>query len=171
MSMRTAALNVPNACRRLASPVTAISLPPASPSAMAAATPRRRRLFAGQAQAGGTFAGPELQRQHAHADQVAAVDALVALGDHRPHAQQPRSLGRPVARRAGAVFLAGQHEQRHAFFLVLHRGVEDRHLLAVGQVPGDAALGAGRQLVLEARRWRRCRAPSPRGCRAASRRS
>ena len=57
----------------------------------------------------------ELQRQHAHADEVGAVDALEALGDHRAHAEQPRALRRPVARRAGAVFLAGEDDQRHAF--------------------------------------------------------
>ena len=39
----------------------------------------------------------ELQRQHAHADQVAAVDALEALGDHGLDAQQQRALGGPVA--------------------------------------------------------------------------
>ena len=30
----------------------------------------------------------ELQRQHAHPDQVRAVDALVGLGDHEAHAEQ-----------------------------------------------------------------------------------
>ena len=50
----------------------------------------------------------ELQRQHAHADQVRAVDALEALDDHRLDPEQQRALGRPVARRAGAVFLAAE---------------------------------------------------------------
>src|SRR3546814_9949510 len=40
----------------------------------------------------------ELQREHAHADQVGAVDALEALGDHGLDAQQDRALGRPGAR-------------------------------------------------------------------------
>src|SRR4051794_113809 len=31
----------------------------------------------------------ELERQYAHPDQVGAVDALVALGDHEAHAQEP----------------------------------------------------------------------------------
>jgi hypothetical protein len=39
----------------------------------------------------------ELQRQHAHADQVAAVDALEAARDHRLDAEQLRALGGPVA--------------------------------------------------------------------------
>ena len=34
------------------------------------------------------LAGGELKRQHAHADQVRAVDPLEALGDHRPDAQE-----------------------------------------------------------------------------------
>ena len=38
----------------------------------------------------------ELERQNAHPDQVAAVDALVALRDDRPHAEQARALGGPV---------------------------------------------------------------------------
>ena len=33
--------------------------------------------------------------------------------------------------------------------VVFHRGVVDRHVLAVGQVPGDAAFGAGREQVLQ----------------------
>src|ERR1700761_971109 len=40
----------------------------------------------------------ELQRQHAHADEVRTVDALEGLGDHGADAQQLGALGRPVAR-------------------------------------------------------------------------
>ncbi len=90
------------------------------------------------------------QRHDAHADQVAAVDALVALGDHEAHAEQARPLRRPVARRAAAVFLARQDHQRHALRRVLLARVEDRHRRAVGQVARDAALGARREQVLEA---------------------
>jgi hypothetical protein len=50
----------------------------------------------------------ELQRQHAHAHQVAAVDALEAARHHGLDAQQLRALGGPVAARPGAVFLAGK---------------------------------------------------------------
>ena len=83
----------------------------------------------------------EHQRQHAHADQIRAMDALEALRDHGADAEQTRALRRPVARGAGAVFLAGEHHERHLLLLVLHRGVVDRHLLAVGIVLGDAAFG------------------------------
>ena len=61
----------------------------------------------------------ELQRQHAHADQVGAVDALVALGDDGADAEHERALGRPVTRRARAVLFAGEHEQRRLGGLVL----------------------------------------------------
>ena len=74
--------------------------------------------------------GCQLQRQHAHPHQVAAVDALEALGDHRPHAQQRRALGRPVAGAAGAVLLAGEDHQRHRLGLVAHGRVVDGEQLA-----------------------------------------
>ena len=54
------------------------------------------------------------QRQHAHADKVRAVDALEALRDHRLHAEELRALRGPVARRAGAVFLAAEDDGRRA---------------------------------------------------------
>src|SRR5690606_11091928 len=57
-------------------------------------------LAAGQPQALRVLAALELQREHAHAHQVAAVDALEALGDDRLHAEQQGALGRPVT--AGA---------------------------------------------------------------------
>ena len=52
--------------------------------------------------------------------------------------------------RAHAVFLAAEHDQRHAFLLVAHGGVVDRHLLAVGLVLGPAAFDARQHLVLDA---------------------
>ena len=42
-------------------------------------------------------AGGELQGQDAHPDQVGAVDALEALGDHGADAEEVGALGRPVA--------------------------------------------------------------------------
>src|SRR2546423_11731323 len=41
--------------------------------------------------------GGKLERQHAHADEVRAVDALEALGNDRAHAEEARPLRRPVA--------------------------------------------------------------------------
>src|SRR5579863_9227244 len=63
-------------------------------------------LAASQAERLAVATVDELQRQHAHADQVGAMDTLEALGDHGAHAQQQGTLRRPVARRAGAVLLA-----------------------------------------------------------------
>src|SRR4051812_21891496 len=54
------------------------------------------RLLARQTQRLGVLAVRELQRQDPHADQVGAMDALVALGDHELDALQVRPLGRPV---------------------------------------------------------------------------
>src|SRR5215212_10870856 len=49
------------------------------------------RLLAGQAERLRVLTVRELQRQHAHADQVRAVDALVALGDDELDALQVRA--------------------------------------------------------------------------------
>ena len=110
-----------------------------------------RRLAPGEAERLRVLPRLELQRQHAHADQVAAVDALVALGDHRAHAQQQRALGRPVARGAGAVLLAREHDQRHAFGAgTARRRRRSSCASPAGRCSGDAALDAGHQQVLEA---------------------
>ena len=61
------------------------------------------------------FARQKFKRQHAHADKVAAMDALEAFGQHRANAEQNRSFGGPVARGARAIFFSGDHDQRDAF--------------------------------------------------------
>ena len=50
--------------------------------------------------------GQKFQRQHAHADQIAAMDALEAFGEHGADAEQDRALRGPIARGAGAIFFA-----------------------------------------------------------------
>ena len=113
----------------------------------------------------------ELQRQHAHADEVGAVDALEGLGDHRAHAEQVRALGRPVARRARAVLLAAEDDERRALLGVAasrrRRSTSPRRPAGAAsrrpRCPARAGCAGGC--------WRTCRASSPRGCRAASRRS
>ena len=95
--------------------------------------PRQAQRFPG-------FARLELQRQHAHAHQVAAVDALEAARHHRAYAQQLRALGRPVAAGAGAVLFARKHHRGHAFGLVALGSVEDGQLVARGLVQRPAAL-------------------------------
>ena len=91
-------------------------------------------LAPGQAERRGRVAGRELERQDAHPDEVRAVDPFVALGQDHPHAEQRRSLGRPVARRPGAVLAAGDDRGPDPFVGVAHRRVEDEPFLAVGQV-------------------------------------
>ena len=59
------------------------------------------------------IAWQKLEWQRAHAHQIAAVNALKASRHHGPHAQQARALGRPVARRTGAVFLARKDHRGH----------------------------------------------------------
>ena len=116
------------------------------------------RLGAVEPQAGGGRTGRVLQGQHAHADEVGAVDALVGLGDDRLDPEQPGALGGPVARGARAVLLAGQHDQRDVGVLVCRRRVVDGRLLAaVEEVAGEAALDAVEQQVLAAGCWRTCR--------------
>ena len=92
----------------------------------------------------------ELQRKHAHADQVRAVDALEALGDDRADAEQHGALGRPVARAAGAIFLAGEDDERRPVRCVGHRRVVDRHRLAGRRVAGEAALDIVEHAVADA---------------------
>src|SRR5471032_964872 len=96
-------------------------------------------FIAGDAQGLHAVVADELQWQHAHADQVRAVNTLERAGDHGFHAQQLRTFGRPVARRAGAVLFAAKHHGRRASSNILHRCVVDRHLFAGRLVDRDAA--------------------------------
>jgi len=95
----------------------------------------RDGLLAGEAVAGGILAGQELQRQDAHADEVGAVDALEAPGDHGADAEQQGALRGPVARAAATVELAGDDDERDAVGGVLHGGVVDRELLGAPAAP------------------------------------
>ena len=67
----------------------------------------------------------ELEREHAHAHEVGSVDALEALRQDRPHAQEARPLGRPVPGGASAILLPGDDDERRAVGLVAHRRVVD----------------------------------------------
>ena len=124
-------------------PTRSASAAPASPSTSIDSRPVRPSDSA-------FSPGDELQRQHAHADEVRPVDPLEALGEHGAHAEQSRALRRPVTRRAGAVLLAGDDDERHAFGLVADGGVEDGRLLAIGQVQRHAALGLRNEVVADA---------------------
>src|SRR5262249_12710827 len=56
----------------------------------------------------------------------------------------------PIAGAAGAVFLAGEDDERDAGALVFDGGIVDRHDRAFGLMLGYAALGAGGHEVLDA---------------------
>src|SRR5512139_1430154 len=82
--------------------------------ALAGAQPVRdaadgEHLLAREAEALPPLPWEELERKHAHADEVRAVDALVALGDDGLDPQEVGPLGGPVTGRAGPVLLAGDH--------------------------------------------------------------
>src|SRR2546423_1916408 len=67
------------------------------------------------------------------------MDSFEALGDHRAHAQEQRTFGRPVTRRPRPIFLAREDDQRHALGLIALRGFEDRHFAAVREVASPVA--------------------------------
>ena len=100
------------------------------------------RLAPAQPERGRALPGLELERQHAHANEVGPVDPLERLGEHRADAQQCRSLRRPVARRAGAVLLPGDDQERHAFRRVAHGRVVQELLLAVRKMDGVRTFAA-----------------------------
>src|SRR5262249_10597277 len=91
----------------------------------------------------------ELARKHAHAHQIAAVDALEALGDYRTHAKQPRPLRRPVARAARAVFLPGKYQKRRPFRQITHCCIVDTHLFTARLMDGHSTLDTGTYQVLD----------------------
>ena len=75
------------------------------------------------------------------------MDALEALRDDGLHAEERGAFCGPVARAAGAVFLAGENHQRCFRLRVFHRGVVDGHLRAV--VHRHAPFGTGAHEVFD----------------------
>src|SRR5689334_3750613 len=78
------------------------------------------------------------------------MNALVTGGNNGAHAEQKGALCRPVAAAARAVFGPSKYDLRHLVRLVLHGGIIDRHLLAIGQVPSHASFRPRRQLIADA---------------------
>src|SRR5947207_4643606 len=91
----------------------------------------------------------ELQWQHAHADQIRPMNALEARRHDRFHAEQPRSLRRPVATRSRPVLVPGENDERNGSRLIFHRRVVDRHLLAIGMMNRHAPFRARDHQVLD----------------------
>ncbi len=74
----------------------------------------------------------KVEGQHAHADEVAAVDAFKALGDDGTHAQQVRALGCPVAAGAHAVVFSADDDGGNSGGAVGHTRIVDEGGLAAG---------------------------------------
>src|ERR1700684_1125844 len=78
------------------------------------------------------------------------MDALEGFGDDGADAEELRSFGGPVAGGAGAVFFAGEDDERSAALGILHRGVVDGHRLAFREKAPDATLSARSELIAQA---------------------
>src|SRR5262249_46078859 len=95
------------------------------------------------------FTVHELARENSHADQIAAVNAFETFRNRRANAEQARAFSRPITRRAGAILLASDHDQRNSRLAIFHRGVVNRHLFAARLIRGPAAFGAGSELIFQ----------------------
>ena len=64
------------------------------------------------------------------------MDALKALRDDGFHAEQVRAFRRPIARRAGAVFLSGENDERNFRRLIFYGRVVDGNCFGERARPG-----------------------------------
>lgn len=92
----------------------------------------------------------EVAGQDAHADEVAAVDALEGLRDDGLHAEQTCAFRGPVAAGAHAVVFTTEDDARCASGFVGLGGVVDAHFGACGLQQGVAAFFAAEHEVLDA---------------------
>ena len=103
----------------------------------------------------------------AHADQVAAVDALEAQRQHGADAQQALALGGPVARRSGAVALARDEHHRQPGVAVARGGLHSGSVWPEGACSVCATGATGAYRLTRLRLWKAARSiPS---CRDATR--
>jgi hypothetical protein len=102
------------------------------------------RLEAGEPERLTRLTVRELAWNDAHANEIRSMNALEALGDHRPHAEEHRPLRRPVARRTGAVFLAGDDHERGAARLVRFTRLEERRWFGAVRRARPPSFQAGR---------------------------
>ena len=89
------------------------------------------------------------QGQHAHADEVGAMNTLEALDNDRFDAKQACTFGGPVATGAGTVFLAGEHHQGRLFALVAHGRIVNAEFVARWNVHGIATFHTLNHLVAD----------------------
>ena len=111
--------------------------------------------------------------EHAHSNQVAAMDALKAFRQHRADPKKNRALGGPVAAMITSRIQvsSGDHHQRHAFFCDtswLHRRWSCFHRRADER---SNRLRFPEQECCAGECSRRCHASSLHGFRAARRRN
>ena len=66
-------------------------------------------FVAGEAEALAGFALLEFERENAHTDEVAAMDAFVAFGDDGAGAEEARAFRGPISRRTGPVLMTGEN--------------------------------------------------------------
>ena len=108
----------------------------------------RDRLVALEAERGPAVVALEDERQHAHADEVRAVDALEALGDHGAHAEQV-ACPWPPSRATSRCRIPCRRRRRAARPRPCSASPRRRSdmLLAVGLVDGEAALRLPRATI------------------------
>ena len=92
----------------------------------------------------------ELQREHAHADEIGAMDSLEARHHDRADAQKLRPLRGPVAGASRAVLVTADDDQRRVVLRVSHRRVVDREPLVRWIVHRHSAFDARHHQVLDA---------------------
>lgn len=85
---------------------------------------------ASEAERVGVLSILELKRQDTHAHQVGSVNSFVRLSDHSLDALKVGTLGGPVSRGSGSVFLTSENDEGSVFLLVLSGGVVDGHFLS-----------------------------------------
>ena len=120
--------------------LSAMSASPATSNVSVPVEPERRRRLAAS----------ELQRQHAHADEVRPVDALEALGEHGADAEQQRCPWPPS--RATTPSRTPCPRARRAARRRPRSGWRRRRSSSArrsGRCRVHAALGAGRELVAQ----------------------
>src|SRR5882724_852172 len=91
----------------------------------------------------------KLERENAHADEIAAVNTLEAFGNCGTNAQEQWSLRSPVTRAARAIFFPGDYQQRSSLLLITDRGIIDCRLFASGEIEGIEAFFAVKQAIAQ----------------------
>ena len=85
----------------------------------------------------------ELEREHAHANEVGAMDAFEALCNDSFDSQEAGAFRGPVTAGASAVFVSGEDDERGAFGLIFHAGIVDGHLFTARLMDRETAFDTG----------------------------